>query len=197
MTEVNIPLLYQVLGHITAHPETWYQGDWVAVINTHDGMRMYEVLASSDPQSTHCMTAGCFAGWVGVLSPEIEFIGVTPGTHPEPNQRLLNAVKYNGRQVTLSHAAREVLGLTDHQSDRLFNGNNDLQDIARVVREIVEEAQRPPKLMYELLVRDGLELTEDEAEALRRDLQKIFDGRNIIVEVVRHQVLATPDPLGF
>lgn len=111
----NIPLIRKTLEHIESHPEEWYQGNWA--INTYS------------PAS--CGTAYCFAGWALVLA----------GHDFGPSDNLW-LFELDGRMVSNSEvgvAAKNALGLTQHEANRLFYAHNSLQSLRDIVEDIVGE----------------------------------------------------------
>lgn len=134
MSTPNVALLRQTLAHIEAHPETWYQATW------------------RNPNA-ECGTSYCFAGWAATLS----------GAQWDKNSNdvavssLPQAVReewsdYNedvgDGWIHISDAAAQLLGLLQrHQedgytsysapaADDLFDPDNDLDDLRRIVAEL-------------------------------------------------------------
>lgn len=124
-TAVNVPLLRKVMDHITAHPEEYDQ-------------REYAV-------RTDCGTTHCVAGWALALSGR-EFIF-----------RALRVCDHRtaadfGWQAELgvvsgdyTHgAAAEALGLKWADAERLFDIDNTLPGVWRIVEELTSgEITRP------------------------------------------------------
>lgn len=129
-------------------PSEWYQGAWLKRANT---------LATTEGG---CGTACCFAGKVAIADggvPVVNELGdwdrmregmdtgrvVFPDLDPE-------------KEVSVSEYARDVLGLTERQADRLFAGSNTYEDIVAVVRDILREAdaedqpERPTRTVRQL-----------------------------------------------
>lgn len=100
---INVALLRKTLEHITAHPKEWDQGAWA-------------VRASSGRRS--CGTAYCLAGTALVLDGHrIKW---------EAGQRE-SAYLTDGRYI--ADAARELLGLDEHEAAELFSGDNSLRHL--------------------------------------------------------------------
>lgn len=125
MSEVNIPLLRKAVEWVEAEAikppdqSEWYQAAWR--ISDGYGIEVGNQLVS------HCGTAYCVAGYVGQLvNPEyqksdwLKNEGGTPVMH-------------------VSTAAKEALGLTTDQADRLFDAGNDVKDVRRIAEEIAGE----------------------------------------------------------
>lgn len=89
---VNVPLLQQVLDHITDNPETWDQTDW-------------------------CGTSCCVAGHVALAQG-----WQRTNVHS-------SRVRRDGEERSVSQVAREALGLTPDDAERLFDGGNSLREL--------------------------------------------------------------------
>lgn len=111
----NAELAYRVLDHIDAHPEQWYQPQWV-----------------TRPDGADCGTAACFAGWASLLSgdePAWEFAG------DEATETIL--VKAGGGEPRMVGVrAAELLGITPDDKFDLFHEHNTREDLGRLVAEI-------------------------------------------------------------
>lgn len=110
--DFNADLARKVLDHIRRHPETWDQGSWVS---TQD-----------------CGTAYCFAGHALVLS------GYKPNTYIDAYTGELQTsystmVRPDGHAVYVEYEAQELLGIDFGRGTRLFDCNNDLDDLADIV----------------------------------------------------------------
>lgn len=115
MTAPNAALAYRVLDHIDAHPELWRQGDW------------------------HCGSAYCFGGWAVELSGgQLDDVRVGEPKVIGGSEAL--------RGLGAEQAALKVLNLrtgwiwrdlSDERADAwLFDGDNDREDLGRIVAEI-------------------------------------------------------------
>lgn len=107
MTTPDIDLLDRVMDHIETHPEEYFQLDWV------------------------CGTTACVGGRTCILS------GDTPKLIRRGTQiRADFVVTVAGDTRDIGDRARELLGLTSEQADRLFWGDNTLDDVRSMVRQI-------------------------------------------------------------
>jgi len=127
----NVDLLQRTLAHIEAHPEQWDQNHW--------GIE------------TDCGTAYCFAGAAVVLSDlpldwdldEDEF------GDPEITANMIGEGAPEGfRFRSIRWVAKELLGLNEGQSDKLFHAHNTLDDLRHIVAELIDGA--PEQLSTEV-----------------------------------------------
>lgn len=120
LPELNVELLDRVMAQIESDPDHWNQAFW----------------AQRETYHTECGTAYCCAGWtVKLARPDLRFIwqGLDADTVEDPATGLSGGV---------SDIARRLLGLTVSEADQLFEGDNTLADLQRIVREIKDERQR-------------------------------------------------------
>lgn len=134
---INAPLLKQTLAKIEAEPERWYQGWWVRYV----------------PISANvCDTAYCFAGHAVILHgaelveyddddmPDV-FVKAPPG-EPQGQYRELDLQDVDGQALpSIDAYACHVLGLSRDQGSRLFDSENDLLTLRRIVGELCELAE--------------------------------------------------------
>lgn len=106
----NAALAYQVLDQITAHPELWNQGAWMARIG--------------------CNTVACFAGWATLLS------GDQPQRDPRFDDLTGFVIGAHGAPMTVRRRATELLNISEWDADNLFGGSNELEDLKAYVAEI-------------------------------------------------------------
>lgn len=107
----NNDLLQRTLAHIEAHPEEWDQEKWA--------------------QRTDCGTAYCFAGTAvhladPQLTPYFEGFDVT-GFMQQPN----------GTKLHIPGLARKLLGLAEDEGHVLFDQENELGDLRRMVGNLI------------------------------------------------------------
>lgn len=116
---INVPLLRKTLEHIEAHPEEWNQGVWL------------------------CATSACFAGHAVVLAGgewvEIEH-AVFVRADADDNPADLANVDDKGQVVTVADRAQRILGLSWREARILFHSDNNLDDLRRIVGELIEQA---------------------------------------------------------
>lgn len=113
----NKELANRVLEQIEAHPETWDQSEWACF------------------SDNECGTSHCFAGWAVML------------TDPYELNRDEQAIR-NRREVDIQGQAMSALGLnydflieSEYRAviHPLFNSNNSLEDLKRLVIEYSKE----------------------------------------------------------
>lgn len=116
MTTPNAAELIAIYQHIKANPETWNQYMW--------GRR------------TPCGTAYCLAGWAVARS-----VGVERFAWEAPDENGVSEVWFvtdeSGNWAdSIRVVAQSALGLTGRQTEELFHGANDLDDLRRIITEI-------------------------------------------------------------
>lgn len=141
----NVELFQASLDHITYHPETWDQQNWLR------RLARPEDSVSAAPE---CGTAGCLAGTVSLLS----------GWRPAGNQEYgtWTMVTFQGEPPREVDAlAYELLGMDEEYSLDIFGGDNKLQtlwDRAQVLcagqltvpeENVIAEAQEISSHLYE------------------------------------------------
>jgi hypothetical protein len=92
---LNEKLIACVLQHIEAHPEEFFQNDWIRLVGSLE--------------DEWCGTLGCFAGWATLLTTPI-------------NQWSRIGVNNSSWGCTAYATARDRLGLTDAEAHLLFEG---------------------------------------------------------------------------
>lgn len=107
--ELNRELLVKVVDHALS-ASNWEQDFWCS--------------------KTECGTAMCIAGFVA-----IDFLGGVPVF----NSVFANTghVMYKGRTHLIRTLAKQELGLTEGEADRLFAGSNDEEDVRRISEQIL------------------------------------------------------------
>ena len=108
----NTELAERVLTRIKDKPETWDQSAWAIT-------------------SDVCGTAYCFAGHALA---ELGYKMICDASAPDGQLYASDAVAPNGRQVSIEEMARKKLGLTWDQASQLFNGDNSLDDLEKMVK---------------------------------------------------------------
>lgn len=131
---INVDGLTRTLAHIEANPKDWNQAyyrcgtsfcyaGWFAIL---DGAK----LEKPDPMIPLWMACGWSSLEDAVLDNE-----TAEWERPEEN---LNLWLTCGE--TIASYAEKRLGLTDRQSCELFDGDNTMQDLRRIVARLVAEA---------------------------------------------------------
>jgi hypothetical protein len=139
-------LAREVLDLIEDNRERWYQGAWR---KDHDdkGMSLepcdqgaknsYEVFVE-DPLNPECKTSFCFAGFVGAIKGvkwakgDQENVAI-PGMCDCPGLCCVNGE----HQTSISNYARRELEIGSYDAEKLFNGDNDIEDLRNMVADIV------------------------------------------------------------
>lgn len=101
----NAELAWAVLDQIDLHPELWDQGHWLV--------------------KTDCGTAGCFAGWAGMLV----------GDKPASNSAFEAPGDPYQTTVFVEVRAMELLNIGPFVADRLFNQYNTREDLGEFVEK--------------------------------------------------------------
>lgn len=134
MSTPNAPELRRVLAHVEANQDRWHQGAWRIALADLDG---------PEDQPERCGTAFCFAGW------KCELDGVTwkqaiptwSGGDAFGDERDM-IVMPTGGVISAERYARKAFGLTREQADLLFDPENELDDLRRIVAELCTEAEQ-------------------------------------------------------
>ncbi len=113
-TRPNVRLLREILADIVLKPKRWYQGAWAERHKRPDGKGW-------------CNTTYCFAGHAVVRA------GWRPVWDGDPDA---TRCRKDGEVKLIEDVAREVLGLTENQAEKLFDAPNDLGDLAKIVTQI-------------------------------------------------------------
>jgi hypothetical protein len=106
----NVDLLERTLAHIEANPDTWDQSMW--------------------SKQTECGTAYCFAGHAVALTypdAQLHFYSDTVTIYPGTPL---------AEDVQISETASELLGLDGYESEVLFDANNALDRLRRLVADL-------------------------------------------------------------
>lgn len=122
----NVELLEQVYSLIKSDRKRWFQGSWARA----------KAKRKTDTVET-CNTAMCFAGHAVALAGakiKWESSDVFDRQFPvwEASQCRL---PHRGTEM-ISDAAQRILRLNSYQADALFDGNNKLKDIRKVLDRI-------------------------------------------------------------
>lgn len=115
---VNLTLLRDALDRIEAEPQHWNQHAWAA--------------------RTTCGTTYCLAGWTCVLAGHhIDWDNAIYADDAEDAP--MEAITLTNGWL-ISAAAQRLLGLTDAEADRLFDGHNTLPELHRMAAQLAEAA---------------------------------------------------------
>lgn len=121
---IDTPELLRVLAHVEANQEFWRQSEWRVDLRLVDKDR--------------CGTAYCFAGW------KCQLDGVVwrhDADYPDSDLIVLP----NGRIIDAEGYASEALGVEHTRGEDgvipLFAEGNTLDDLKRIVAELVAEAE--------------------------------------------------------
>lgn len=120
----NTELLQQTMQYIKDHPERHNQGQWV------------------------CGTSACFAGWTlllsGMMEEEVEELrgrGLGLGVHPRTGEI---DWRYNG----VAQKARQRLGLTMSESEKVFSEGNSSAMLELMVKDLCNGDKLRSKTAY-------------------------------------------------
>lgn len=127
---INYELLDEIMSFISHHPETWRQTSWYAHVDRKSGVYKPYAIVEEVTDANVCGTSFCFAGHVAIHE----------GFAPPPDQNIggwyRDVVYSDGdhRTEEASEFARKVLGLTWAQADALFEADNTLEDLEKIVK---------------------------------------------------------------
>lgn len=115
----NVLLLRQTLTHIAAHPGDWKQAEW------------------------RCRSGMCFAGTACHLdggqwaysSDNRMFADLLIAEAADDDEDVCPR-HGDGPVIPANERAQRILGLTDDQADRLFDEDNTLADLRRIVSDL-------------------------------------------------------------
>lgn len=131
----NVKLLDWVMNHIEANQDLWDQNFWFTLnVNGFEGEELRQMILD-DPNDPACDSAKCFAGWACTKEgwlPKFEtdsFGGFT--------QRV-GLVEKDGLVVDCAMKARELLDIDMPTGSKLFDADNDLDDLRSMVAYIKE-----------------------------------------------------------
>jgi hypothetical protein len=126
-SRVNTDLLYEVLDTVIAAEAdgTWNQGAWIG----YDEM---------------CGTTACFAGYTLIVQGgQVLTRKARDDGGPEYIEAYGIQMKQGRvRACDIAFEAKEALGLTYEETDRLFNADNSLSTIKQIVDDIASEGAR-------------------------------------------------------
>lgn len=129
----NIERLHAVLDHIKTLPDAvrlnlsdtsnygepmWDQRKWIA-------------LPPSTMMEGSCATAGCFAGWAVMMYAGEFTLDLTTRDYA-----MIHNVIIDGESIPIQEKARTILELNGYEADALFDYDNDLPQIERVIGKI-------------------------------------------------------------
>lgn len=108
----NAELLQRTLEHIKANPEQWDQWRFI----------------------------DCFAGWtVRLNTPNVTTRVQASDCGPECCPSYLVLIDDAGERIGVSDMAMELLELTPDQASELFRGDNEMDDLERIVSELTAQ----------------------------------------------------------
>lgn len=111
MPEANVPLLRKTLEHIQNHPDEWEQSIW------------------------HCGTKFCFAGHACILSGDRIY---HPDGELETQYSEFVVSSEDGEIREIRDRAQTILGLCAHNANVLFDPDNSLPVLERIVQILSE-----------------------------------------------------------
>jgi hypothetical protein len=127
---INITLLQEIMEFIKDHPTTWYQDSWFHVVDRRTGKETFVSEIEEVTEVNSCGTSFCFAGHVGLA----EGFPAPPKNNSLPWEREVEGSWYN---EAIEDFARARLGLTSGQADALFDANNSMKDLERMVQTLI------------------------------------------------------------
>lgn len=133
---MNKPLLKQTLDHIKANPESWDQSRWF------------------------CGTAACFAGHACLLSGDRR----GPALPFAFKNAINDVITAEGVQKFTQDRAEELLGVSQSQADALFYQDNRMEDLERMVDNLLNDRRIDYGFSADDLERLCFDWPEDEYE---------------------------------
>lgn len=134
-------LATEVLEIIEENLGRWDQGSWRHDLDDEAyctaPVTAVEAFAE-DPLNPACSTSFCFAGWVGALDGVKWAKGSSDRIgNPQRCTCTTYCCEEEHHQVAIDSYAAYRLGITAHQGDALFSGDNGLEDLRNGVEAIV------------------------------------------------------------
>lgn len=135
----NNALLDEVMEHIEAHKELWHQGSWFRLFVNGWSIEAIDAMLREDPDKPPCGTAGCFAGNACLLS------GYVPAFSASNKQGWSEYLQTdyvrlpeqdNGDKRLAYIVAQGLLGIDTATGTRLFDADNNLDDLREMVAHI-------------------------------------------------------------
>ncbi len=128
--KINIGLLREIMTFIKDHPTTWYQDSWFHVVDRKTGEATYAVETQLVEEVNSCGTSFCFAGHVGLA----QGFPSPPKDNSQSWERNVDGEWYPEQ---VEDFARARLGLSHGQADALFDANNSMKDLERMVQTLI------------------------------------------------------------
>lgn len=133
----NAELADQVLAQIKAHPESWNQEEWAQKpMEDEDGNPV--------EQGEVCQTAFCFAGWACFFSGVgFRYTQQYIATNNGVDEYCLVGTQTDDAE-SIQYTAETILGIPMGRGmgeGGLFEANNSLEDLERIVSEYKAESQ--------------------------------------------------------
>lgn len=126
-------------------PSEWDQASWLKAVPGLEAGPAVEV------EGTACGTSCCMAGKVALDAGAVPAIftddGYVPFDDPRSVEALYQGIDFghvvlpDGTDADVADFAQRELGITDHQAGRLFSGQNDLDTVLTVIRQILDESK--------------------------------------------------------
>lgn len=148
--ELNTKLLDETLEFIKTHPQEWEQKVWFGWYK--DGVLTYDEITVEMIEQNSCQSGMCFAGHAALRA------GFP--APPKNNDDLWT----DGEGQHVSDFAREKLGLTLGQASALFDGENSLEDLERMVEAIKANPNVSEDALWDLRDRPKNDYEEEEEE---------------------------------
>lgn len=118
----------------------WDQTVWVGGLGEADETGVRPVT---------CGTTACVAGWAvlvdGGLFLSDQWVLARPD---DPKSRVTRIYADNDELVEatgIEDRARRLLGLDRYEADELFDGDNDYEDVTRILKRLIKEARKERK----------------------------------------------------
>ena len=137
--QANWPMLNKIREWIDT-ADDWRQGAWYLPPETLNGATRQPSTIRGFEYHTDCGTAYCFAGYACHIAGDKFVVYQNDFTATRQPHVFSDGevVTPEGRRVSIPRRARELLGITCDESDALFNGGNDKDDIDSVLDDIRE-----------------------------------------------------------
>lgn len=116
----------------------WEQTHWVGGLGEADH--------ETGVRPITCGTTACVAGWA-VITDGGKFLSdqLVLARPDDPKSRVVNVYADNDKYlqaVGIEERAQRLLGLESYEADELFDGDNEYEDVKRILKQLIKEARK-------------------------------------------------------
>ena len=123
---IDYKLLDDMLEFIETHPRTWKQASWFSTVDTQDGSEKWITKIETVEELNSCGSSFCLAGHVALRTG----FPAPPLKNSQDWERKVDGQMY---PEGVDDFAQKILGVSEDQGGELFDGDNELIDLKRMV----------------------------------------------------------------